>query len=118
MLAYPRLILGVLAVFLLLAGYYGMRFNFDASSDTLVVQGDPDLLAYQQVSNTFGGDEFLLVTFTPHTGKALAPENLVVLRELQEALQTLHGVESVFSILDAPLLRSPQFRWPSWRRGF
>ena len=89
------------------AGYYATQFTFDASSDTLVVQGDPDLATYLRVSERFGGDEFLLMTFQPAEGDALAPENLDILARLKAELEALDGVAGVFSILDAPLLQSP-----------
>ena len=40
----PWLVLGVLAGLLVVAAFETTRFSFDASSDTLVVQGDPKLL--------------------------------------------------------------------------
>ena len=83
------------------------NFRFDASSETLVVDGDPDLAAYERVSAEFGGDGFLLLTFSPHTGAALDPENLAILDRLLEDLAAIEGVAGTFSILDVPLLRSP-----------
>lgn len=103
----PRLLLAALSVALVVAGFYAARFEFDASSDTLVVKGDPDLATYLQVSERFGGDEFLLMTFQPDQGDALSPENLKTLGELEDDLEELDGVKDVFSILDAPLLQSP-----------
>lgn len=107
MLGRPGWVLsGVLGLLLIAAGY-ASRFTFDASADTLVVQDDPDLALYRETSATFGGDDFLVVTFTPRQGALLAAENLAVLAALQEQLARLEGVTSVFSLLDAPLLRSP-----------
>lgn len=97
----------VVAGVLLLSAYYATHFSFDASSDTLVVQGDPDLAAYLRVSERFGGDEFLLMTFRPDEGDALERDNLDTLAELQKDLQAVDGVGGVFSILDVPLLQSP-----------
>lgn len=103
---------------LLLAGAYATRFSFDASSDTLVVKGDPELATYLRVAETFGGDEFLLMTFRPATGDALAPDNLHVLAELQGELEALPGVAGVFSLLDAPLLQSPPMPLAELADGF
>jgi uncharacterized protein len=107
LLDFPRSLLAVLAALAMLAGYYATHFSFDASSDDLVVRGDPDLATYLRVSEQFGSDEFLLMTFTPAGGDALAPANLAVLAELQKDLEALDGVVGVFSILDVPLLQSP-----------
>ncbi|NIP16444.1 MAG: MMPL family transporter [Pseudomonadales bacterium] len=118
LLNYPRTLLVLLALLLVAAGICGTRFSFDASSDTLVVEGDPDLATYLRISETFGGDEFLLLTFTPHEGEALDPVNLATLRSLQQEIALLDGVGSVFSILDAPLLKSPPMPLTELARGF
>ncbi|MEQ8857213.1 MAG: MMPL family transporter [Pseudomonadales bacterium] len=110
--------LGALAVLLLVAGYYATQFSFDASSDTLVVRGDPELATYLRVSEQFGGDEFLLMTFRPDQGGALAPENLDTLARLSEDLMTVDGVAGVFSILDVPLLESPPLPIAELADGF
>lgn len=117
-LEFPKLILAVLGLLLAVAMVFAPRFSFDASSDTLVVKGDPDLAAYERVSRTFGGDEFLLVTFTPNAGMALDRDNLAHLRQMQSELETLEGVGSVFSVLDAPLLRSPPMPLAELADGF
>lgn len=107
MLGHPgRMLVGLTGVLLLAAGF-AARFSFDASADTLVVEDDPDLLLYRDISAVFGGDDFLLVTFTPHAGALLAAANLDALGRLQGRLGEIEGVTSVFSVLDAPLLRSP-----------
>jgi predicted RND superfamily exporter protein len=118
MLDFPAILLCVVAIWLAVAGYFTTRFTFDASADTLVVQGDPDLEAYLQTAETFGGDEFLLLTFTPRDGRALAAENLAVLARLQAEIAALPGVGSVFSILDAPLLKSPPMAIEAFAEGY
>ncbi|MEQ8482832.1 MAG: MMPL family transporter [Pseudomonadales bacterium] len=107
LLDHPRSLLAGLALLCCLAGYAALDFRFDASSDTLVVEGDPELATYLRVSERFGGDEFLLMTFRPHDGDALSAENLDVLARLQRELAAVDGVGGVFSILDVPLLESP-----------
>lgn len=77
-----------------------------------MVEGDPDLATYLEISERFGGDEFLLMTFRPRAGDALRPENLAVLADLQRELEAVQGVAGVFSILDAPLLASPPLPLP------
>ena len=104
----PRLLLTFIVAICVLAGYYSTRFSFDASSETLVVDGDPDLAAYRLVAERFGGDEFLLLTFEPRSGDALAPANLKYLRNIVDDVKQVPGVRGVFSVLDAPLLKSPR----------
>ena len=111
------LLVGLTGALLLAAGY-ASRFSFDASAETLVVQDDPDLALYREISGVFGGDDFLLVTFTPHQGALLSMANVQLLAELQDRLGTIEGVTSVFSVLDAPLLKSPPVPLDELAEGF
>ena len=106
-LDFPRLCLAVIALLTVVAGFYTQRFSFDASSDTLVDKDDPDLAAYRDVSEAFKGDDFLVLTFAPQRGDVLDDENLDTLRRLTERIESVDFVSDTFSILDAPLLKSP-----------
>ena len=118
MLGHPgRMLVGLTGALLLAAGF-ASRFSFDASADTLVVEDDPDLQLYREISAVFGGDDFLLVTFTPHAGELLASVNLDALGRLQRRLGEIEGVTSVFSVLDAPLLKSPPVSLDELAEGF
>jgi len=41
-------------------------FQLDASSDTLLLEGDKDLKYYKDIKARYGDDEFLVVTYQPH----------------------------------------------------
>ena len=118
MLRYPKAILSVLLVAMGVAGYFATQFSFDASSDTLVVEGDPDLANYQRAAERFGGDKFLLLTFTPHEGRALDADNVAHLESLTDEIGAIEGVRGVFSILDAPLIKSPPVPLDALEDGF
>jgi hypothetical protein len=105
-------------ILLALAGYYVRDFRFDASSDTLVVEGDADLARYEQVVEVFGGDDFLFLTFEPDSRKAITPEALKTLAAIVQELENIDGVSNVFSILDAPLLKSPPVALEDLLEGF
>ncbi len=62
----PRSIIIVLLVTLISFGYYSKDFRLDASSETLLIDGDPDLEYLKQVSNRYGAKEFLILTYTPN----------------------------------------------------
>jgi len=103
-LNYPRSILFFVVLLCLLAASFWPRFSFEASSDTLVVEGDADLAYYRQVEQRFGGEEALFLTYTPDSGKLFSEQTLTALAEIQSQLEALDNVSAVFSILDAPLL--------------
>ena len=117
-LYYPRLVLALCVIFIIAASTQLGAFKFDASSDTLVVEGDPDLVQFEHVVETFGGEDFLFLTFAPTKGDPFSGEALKQLQELTSGLSTIDGVSGVFSILDAPLLKSPPVEITSLLDGF
>ncbi len=109
---FDRLVLGhpgavVLGVLVALGGLalQARHFRLDASAETLVLEGDEDLRYARQIGDRYGGQDFLVVTYTPQ-GNLFSDETLADLRGLRDALRRLDRVESVRSILDVPLIES------------
>lgn len=118
-LRYPRVILACLALASIVAVFQLQKFTFDASSDTLVVKGDPKLAEYNRMAELFGGDEFIVVTFAAKPPNNLFDEaSLRLLGEIQGELNLLEGVKGTFSILDAPLIRSPAIDLNDMSNGY
>ena len=42
--------------------YQAKNFNLDASSDALLLEGDPDLKYLREVNQTYGSKDFLVLT--------------------------------------------------------
>jgi hypothetical protein len=82
------------------------KIKIDASADSLMLQGDPSLEFYRQVTQEYSTEDFLLITWQPNA-PLLSPQSLQPLQEMAEALRALDGVSSVTTILDVPLLESP-----------
>ena len=61
----PGLILILLLIFLCFFGYYSKNFRLDASSETLLIEGDPDLKYLNEINERYGAKEFLVLTYTP-----------------------------------------------------
>ena len=81
-------------------------FQLDASSDSLLLEGDQDLRFYKDIKARYGDDEFLVVTYQPEKD-LFAAETLSHLKKLRDELSNLDTIDSVVSILDVPLLKSP-----------
>ena len=64
----PKSVFVVLIVALLSFGYYSKDFRLDASSDTLLIEGDPDLKYLREVTQRYGSKEFLILTYSPNEG--------------------------------------------------
>lgn len=83
------------------------HFTYDASADTLVAENDADLNYFLEVSENFGGESFLFITYDPEGAPLFSTQSLNKLADFQNSLEAITGVSSVTSILDVPLVRSP-----------
>ena len=101
----PKAILLLLIIALLVFGFFSKNFRLDASSDTLLIEGDPDLKYLQEVNERYGTKEFLVLTYTPK--EPMISENSINnLLSLKYKIQSLKWVHSVITLLDVPLLNS------------
>lgn len=105
-LRYPILV--IIAVFAgtLALSTQATKLRVDASSETLLLENDPDLAYSRVINQRYRSQDFLVVTYTP-SGPLLADETLEDIRGLSERLLALDTVDSVTSILNVPLLQSP-----------
>ncbi len=86
-------------------GFFSKDFKLDASSDTLLIEGDPDLKYLREVTERYGAKDFLVLTFTPND--PLTSENSINnLLSLKYKLQSLDWVYNVITLLDIPLLNN------------
>ncbi len=85
---------------------YGARdFRLDASSETLVLEGDKDLEYSRLISSRYGQTDLLVLAYTPK-GDMFSDGTLADIGRLRDELALLDNVTSVRSILDVPLLES------------
>ena len=101
----PKLIFTLLILCLIGFGYYTKDFRLDASSDTLLIDGDPDLKYLKEINERYNAKEFLVLTYTPK--EAMTSESSINnLLSLKYKIQSLEWVHSVITLLDIPLLNS------------
>ena len=55
----PKFTLFLLIIFLLGFGYFSKNFQLDASSDTLLLENDPDLKYLREINSKYGSKDFL-----------------------------------------------------------
>ena len=101
----PNLILFLLLICLCFFGYYSKNFKLDASSDTLLIDGDPDLKYLNEINDRYGAKEFLVLTYTPKKNM-IDEASINNLLKLKKQIQELNWVHSVITLLDIPLLSS------------
>ncbi|MBT5887842.1 MAG: hypothetical protein HOH56_08600, partial [Acidiferrobacteraceae bacterium] len=99
----PLLVLLALALVLGFFVWQARDFRLDASADSLLLEDDHDLQVFRDLSDRYRSRSFLVVALTPHDG-VFTPATLKRIARLAEDLGAVGGIESVVSLLDAPLL--------------
>ena len=101
----PKSVFIILIFALLSFGYYSKDFRLDASSETLLIEGDPDLKYLKEISKRYGSKDFLILTYTPNDNM-VSDSSINNLLSLKYKIQSLDWVYSVITLLDIPLLNS------------
>jgi len=101
----PKFTLLILTLLLLTFGYFSKNFQLDASTDTLLLENDPDLKYLREVNSKYGTKEFLILTYTPKDD-LLDSGTIENLTNLKNELKNLSWVNNVITILDVPLLKN------------
>tara|TARA_B100001057_G_scaffold436715_1_gene467983 strand:- start:516 stop:2903 length:2388 start_codon:yes stop_codon:yes gene_type:complete len=101
----PKSIFIVLLILLVSFGYYSKNFRLDASSETLLIEGDPDLEYLKKINERYGSKDFLVLTYTPDK-RMNSNTSINNLLSLKYKIQSLDWVHSVITLLDVPLLNN------------
>lgn len=104
-LTFPRVIVALLLLALCFFAWQARQFSLDASADALLLENDKDLQIYRASLQRYGTGDFLVVTYDPE-GELFNSASLDHLGTLRDELAEVESVESIFSILDVPLLTS------------
>ena len=102
-----KIVFGLLVIAIISFGYYSKDFRLDASSETLLIEGDPDLTYLQEINERYGSKDFLILTYTPNEGM-ITDNSINNLLSLKYKIQSLSWVHSVITLLDVPLLSNSE----------
>ena len=103
----PKFVFLSLIILLAFFGYYSKDFRLDASSDTLLIEGDPDLKYLREINDRYGAKEFLVLTYAPKE-PITSQTTINNLLSLKYKIQSLDWVHNVVTILDIPLLNNSE----------
>ena len=103
----PKSIFLLLVITLLSFGYFTKDFRLDASSETLLIEGDPDLEYLKEITDRYGSKEFLILTYSPNEGM-ITDSSINNLLSLKYKIQSLDWVHNVVTLLDVPLLNNSE----------
>jgi hypothetical protein len=103
----PRLALAALFLTVGYFAWYATDFRLDASSDTLLLENDPDLRYFRGISARYGSLSYLVITYTA-SDSLFSDASIQDIKSLRAELQAIDGVETVTTMLDVPLVNSPR----------
>ena len=101
-----------IVLLLIIAGFFIAQipdFQLDASSDSLVLEGDRNFRYYESIKKNYGSDDYLVISYQVKD-QLLDPKQLAHLKRLKTDLQGIDQIRSVTTILDVPLFRSPPLK--------
>lgn len=103
-LEYSNIALFFLVCIFVIFAYNSKDFMLDASTDSFLLENDKDLQRYREIIDRYENQEFVFVAFTPN-GDMFSDGNISTITRLRDELNTLELVDSVFSIVDVPLVK-------------
>lgn len=97
----------LLAIFILtlLCAYFQTKVDIDASTQTLLLENDKDMIVWRDISQRYKSPNFLVLTFTPKDDM-FASDSLRKIEKISSELESLDFVSEVTSILNVPLLKN------------
>jgi uncharacterized protein len=113
----PKSVFIILLLVLATFGFYTKDFRLDASSETLLIEGDPDLKYLEEITDRYGSKDFLVLTYTPNEGM-VSNTSINNLLSLKYKIQSLDWVYSVITLLDIPLLNNSDAPIEERLKGF
>ena len=102
---FSKITLLFLTILIIFSLYQSKNFNLDASSDALLLEGDPDLKYLREVNETYGSKDFLVLTYTPVTSFT-EKETILNIKLHISKIQKLTWVDSVITISEDHILKS------------
>ena len=101
----PKTVLVVLFSMLVFFSYHARDFKLDASADSLLLEDDEDLEAFRKIHERYPSGDLLIVTYSPDED-LFSDQALGSLKRLRGELRNVTKVDTVFTILDAPLFNT------------
>ena len=85
--------------------YHAKDFSLDASADSLLLENDSALSTFRMLQQRYPSNDLLIVTYTP-TEELFSDTALDKLKSLRDELKLISGIDTILTILDAPLVKS------------
>ena len=101
-----KLIFGISVLLSLVSLYFFVQIRIDNSIETLSIDDDPTLLLLQQGEKTFGGNEFVVISFKGDD--IFSPQVLSMIDGMTKDIERIENVESVLSLTNAEVAKDDE----------
>ena len=101
---YNFLSIFLLLIILFFFSYNIKNFKLDASSDTLILQNDEGYKYFNYYNDIFPSNNFLVLAIKSE--KQINKDFIKEINFIKNKLENIEGIDSTFSIVDAPILIS------------
>tara|TARA_Y100000590_G_scaffold469602_1_gene658595 strand:+ start:21538 stop:24003 length:2466 start_codon:yes stop_codon:yes gene_type:complete len=81
------------------------KFKLDASADTLILENDTDYKIFKDINKIFKNKEFLVLAYKTKND-SITEYDVKQINNLKIAIENINGIDSTFSIINAPLIMS------------
>lgn len=93
---YPKAVVALVVLMTAIFGYYALRVGITTDIKSFFPEDHPQVVSYDEISETFGGAERIMVAFT--TSDVFTLQSLKTVEHLTQELEQLHGVSHVRSL--------------------
>lgn len=102
LLKYAKTIFTITLLICLGLSYYSTKIEVEAKSTSFFLEDDKDLKLFNDSIATFGSQDFLVLAYKSNSD-VFSEENINKIKQIEEKLLKINGINSVLSILNAPL---------------
>ena len=96
----------ILIVLSFISIYSISNIKIDSSSESILLESDPDLAFHRKMSEKYSSNEQLFFTLTPYSNNKFSKSFILEMKKIEEELFQIDNIESINSILNSPLLQS------------
>ena len=101
----PIKVLFIVGLIVLIFAVGATKLEIDASSNTILLEDDADLIFAKKVTEQFKTPNILVIAFSPND-YLLSKKTLTTIKDMSLKLESLDKIASITSILNVPLLQS------------
>jgi predicted RND superfamily exporter protein len=100
---HAKVILATIVIVIMSAIWPATKLTIDASTDSLLLDNDPELNFYRNIHDKYGTDEYILVVLE-FNKEILEKTTLDLIEEIRQKFESLSTISAVTSITNIPLV--------------